>query len=159
MCDYCGCREFYPISELHDDHQVILRCSGRLRAALGQADWSGADSVLAQLHAVLEAHDAREQAGLYVGLEMDGVAMEATRAEHRRIDGALSRPAPASESATTLLRALEALDEHLFTEEQDLFPYAYRILSSRAWDVVEEGHRRLSLPVDLGDVRRDPAPA
>ena len=76
MCDHCGCRSFPPIAELTADHELILG----LAWSLAESDRIGAGPnahARSELLALLDAHVAKEESGLYPTL----VAVGGTSAE------------------------------------------------------------------------------
>jgi hypothetical protein len=64
MCDHCGCREFPPIGELADEHEVILARAWVVAEAM-RVDEPPAPADVEALLTLLDLHIAKEELGLY----------------------------------------------------------------------------------------------
>ena len=139
MCEHCGCQDFGPVRELHRDHLAILDVCVRLADALDAGDPAALRTEREALAALLSQHERREETGLY--REIGGSAPEyvaALIAEHGEVGHLLRSPADDREGEEPLRRGIARLRQHIFTEEQDLFPFALQTLSPAQWDSVED---------------------
>ena len=141
MCEHCGCQVFGPLAELHDDHERILAAVECVRTAMGGATTPATESTLASLRRLLAVHDAKEERGIYVMLAHDDREYAAMlRAGHGDIQAALSAAPSSPASQAGILAGLRLLQQHIFTEELDTYPYAYQTLSPSQWDEVTRVH-------------------
>lgn len=143
MCDHCGCRSFVPIAELTADHEEILRLAWDLAEAARLGVASDTPSTRRELLALLDAHVAEEETGLYPALVATGaVAAEqvtALEGEHRDLHARLA-------SGTFDRRDFYALAAHIEAEEMELFPGAMLGFDEEEWAEVDSAHRLVALP-------------
>ncbi len=139
MCEHCGCWELGAVRDLHADHLTILDACGRLSDALTGAAGSEAVRVAHRaLLDLLDRHERAEERGIYQEVARDAPEYIANLlAEHGEIGHLVRPPAGGAVSPDALRRGIAGLQRHIFTEEQDLFPYAYQILSHEQWDAVD----------------------
>ena len=138
MCEHCGCERFGPVGDLHRDHLAILDVCVRLTDALGAADAAGLRREQEALATLLSEHERREEMGVYREIARSAPEyVAALITEHREVGLLLRSPAVDAEGRELLLRGIARLRQHIFTEEQDLFPYALQTLSRARWDSVE----------------------
>lgn len=140
MCEHCGCETFGPIQDLHREHELILSVGARLATAISDgADDATLGGLMRSLVSVLSGHNAREEAGIYEALRSsDPVYVDALERGHARIDDLLSSPATDAAGLRRILLGLSELHDHIFTEEQDTYPYAFQTLTADEWDLVEK---------------------
>ncbi len=139
MCDYCGCRSRPLIAQLGHDHDRLRSLVRDLRRALDR-DPAGVAAPAGRLAAMLEAHSALEEGGLYVELDRAGISPDQLLDEHATVDATVRAAADGHGEATALRKALHTLDDHITREEYDLFPGAHQLLADDAWDRLEQ-HR------------------
>jgi len=137
MCDHCGCRAYPPIAELTAEHEEILLLGWDVAEgprAGGPPDTDARRSLLA----LLDAHVAKEEAGLYPALLATGGVAEdqvaALEEEHRELRHRLAGP-------VFDRRAFFALAAHIEDEEMELFPAAMFGFDEEEWDAVSSVHR------------------
>ncbi len=140
MCEHCGRETFGPIRELHQDHLAILSACARLSDALSAGDRKVAHMAQAELTTLLDAHERDEEDGLYRELAMEAPEYVAARlAEHDAVGRLLRSALDDAHGDEVLRRGAARLCQHIFTEEQDLFPYALQTLSRSQWEAIEGG--------------------
>lgn len=136
MCDHCGCREYGPIAELTADHEEILT----LAWTLAESGGARAD-VRDELVALLDAHVAKEESGLYPVLvetgDLSTEANDALEAEHRELRATLL-------SGAFDRRDFYALAAHVEEEEMELFPAAMFGFDDDGWDRLADAHTLVS---------------
>ncbi len=141
MCEHCGCAGFGPLRQLHEDHLAILDASTRLADAVRSGDPDAVRQAAAVLVALLDPHERNEEAGLY--REMARAAPEYVAnllGEHEEVGRLIASSSQAGGGGAELLNAVGRLQMHIFTEEQDLFPYAIQMFTAAQWDLVEAVH-------------------
>lgn len=137
MCDYCDCRTRPPLERLGRDHERIVGSAQRLRARL-RADDRGMGPEARALQQLLEEHDRWEEAGLYAELDRVGLGTAGLRADHEVIHAILGAAADGSAiESSSVLGALDQLEEHIHREEYDLFPAAHQVVDDAGWDRIE----------------------
>jgi hemerythrin-like domain-containing protein len=143
MCDYCGCRETEPIAELSEEHAHLENLGTRLRNALQQDDDGTARALLARIVGILDPHVRKEERGLFSHMLDEGAeyetVVEGLIGEHIELEHAIARLGDTLDRGA-VLAFLEALDEHIFKEEWDLFPAAMGLLSYDALQAISEVH-------------------
>lgn len=143
MCEHCGCREFGPIQRLYEEHNRLLALIERVRDEVRAGDLFAAGGVLTQLIEGINPHSRREEKGLYLQLDAeDAEYVQRLMAEHREVDELVVPGNLVPGRTGELLRGLDLLSQHIFVEEQDLFPYAYQVLSNEAWDRIDQLDRQ-----------------
>jgi hemerythrin HHE cation binding domain-containing protein len=137
MCDHCGCRSFPPIAELTADHELILGLAWCLAESARVGTGQDASS-RSELVALLDAHVAKEESGLYPALvAVGGVSAEQVadlEEEHRELRLRLT-------ADTFDRRDFYALAAHIEVEELELFPTAMLGFDEEEWDVTGHAHR------------------
>jgi hemerythrin-like domain-containing protein len=129
MCDHCGCREFTPVAELTAEHDVILE----LAWGLAESIRAGAEDqpVKQRLLALLDAHVAKEETGLYPMLyelgELSDITLRTLEEEHSDIhemirEGRFAR------------RAYYELSAHIEVEDTELFSSGRFVFDQDDWD-------------------------
>lgn len=138
MCDYCDCRTRPPLERLGRDHERIVGAAQRLRARFHADDMAVRLDARA-LQRLLEDHDRLEEAGLYAELDRVGLGTAGLRADHEAIHAILGAAADGSAiESSSVLRALDQLEEHIHREEYDLFPAAHQVIEDAGWDRIEQ---------------------
>ncbi len=142
MCEYCGCQALATIGELTREHDLVLSLLGEVRAAWAGADTARMAELARQIAAVLGPHTEVEEHGLFPALAAgfpDHIA--ALRAEHRHVEtvlGEASAGCPADPAwPARLVAALAMLREHIFKEQDGVFPAALTTLSTAQWEAAE----------------------
>ena len=137
MCDHCGCRSFPPIAELTADHEEILRLAWDLAETArsgARADSRTRDALVA----LLDAHVAKEETGLYPSLLVTGGLsqdqVELLEDEHRVLRRELV-------GSVFDRRAFYALAAHIEDEEMELFPAAMLGFDDEEWEATSGAHR------------------
>ncbi|MCZ7628650.1 MAG: hemerythrin domain-containing protein [Microthrixaceae bacterium] len=141
MCDHCGCREFTPVAELTAEHDVILD----LAWALAESIRSGVEDqpVKQRLLALLDAHVAKEETGLYPMLydlgELSDVALRTLEAEHDDIHMTISE-------GRFGRREYYELSAHIEVEDAELFSSGRFVFDQDDWDALQAIHDRVDTP-------------
>jgi len=141
MCDYCGCREQWPIDELGREHDRLTTLGRQVRAHIAASDTVGARKAFDVLVDLLDAHSAKEEAGLFAVLRAEGELVDdvaALIAEHDAIAGIILTDD--SGFAAKANEVLEHLVRHIDREEHDLYPATRLALSPDGWDRVKATH-------------------
>jgi hypothetical protein len=137
VCEYCGCQSLRAIADLTDEHTAALDLIDRARRAAAVGAGGGA-AAAAELLALLEPHTAVEEEALFPAMAREHAEHVAVlHAEHARIHAALrdvAAGAQGPESSQELAVALQMLREHIFKEQDGLFPAALIELDPRDWD-------------------------
>jgi Hemerythrin HHE cation binding domain len=152
MCDSCGCRDQPIIAELGAEHEHVLALADRAVRALraGYPDEARSDALA--IVAVLGEHTRKEEAGLFAELSAAGFApdVEVLLGDHHLIE-ALGAVA-SSPGLEGLDVALFRLEDHIFREEQDVFPAAVTLLDGAAWGRADAAHRAIASEADAARV-------
>jgi hemerythrin-like domain-containing protein len=157
MCEYCGCQALDTIDELTREHDLVINLMGEVRATHAGGDVAQMAELARQIATVLGPHTEVEEQGLFPALTgefPDHVA--SLKAEHRRVEAALGEAAagtPADPAwPARLAEALTLLREHIFKEQDGVFPAALTTLGAGDWEAAEEVRSRvggsLSHPAD-----------
>lgn len=142
MCEYCGCQAVPTIDELTREHEVVLVLIGEIRAAGARADVPVLAGLARQVAAVLGPHTRVEEDGLFPAMSADfGDHVAGLRAEHRQVEAVLDEAAnevPGDPGwPGRLAAALDTLREHIYREQDGLFPAALATLSTAEWETAE----------------------
>lgn len=119
MCEYCGCRQIGPLSELMDEH-------------------------LALLDGLLDRHVRREEDGVFTALRgtsdfVDEVAD--LEKEHRDFETWLATlDQDADDFADRVEQILIDLARHVDREDLGIFPVSVVTLGADGWDLVTQVH-------------------
>jgi hemerythrin-like domain-containing protein len=142
MCEYCGCQALATIGELTREHDLVLNLMGQARAAHASGDTARMVELARQIATVLGPHTEVEEQGLFPALAgefPDHVA--SLTAEHRRVEAALDEAAtgtPADPAwPARFAAALAVLREHIFKEQDGVFPAALATLRAADWEAAE----------------------
>ena len=144
MCDYCGCREQWPIEELGREHGRLTTLGRQVRAHIAANDTIGARKTFDVLVDLLDAHSAKEEQGLFAVLRAEGELVDdvaALIAEHDAIAGLIVTDDLSF--ATKVNGVLDHLGQHIEREEHDLYPATRLALSPGGWDQVKSTHEAL----------------
>jgi hemerythrin-like domain-containing protein len=144
MCEHCGCRGVEPIAQLMDEHLELLDVGDDVRRRLAAGDRLGAWEQLGRLALHLDAHVAREEAGVFAALRAQGEfvqAVEDLEAEHAGFDEWLSdvglHDADLEHRVGLLLQELSL---HIDKENLGIFPVAVVTLDAAGWAMVSRAH-------------------
>ena len=148
MCEYCGCQALATIDELTREHDLVLNLMSEVPAALAGADTARMAELARQIATVLGPHTEVEEQGLFPALAADFPDHVATlRAEHRRVEAVLGQASagtPADPAWPARLAAtLVTLREHIFKEQDGVFPAALASLSTAEWEATEAVRSRV----------------
>ena len=156
MCEYCGCQALATIDELTREHDLVINLMGEARAAHADADTAWMAELAQRIAAVLGPHTEVEEQGLFPALAPDFPNHVASlTAEHRRVEAALSEAAAGTPADPAwpgrFAEALALLREHIFKEQDGVFPAALATLGAADWEAAEAVRSRaggaLSRPV------------
>ena len=154
MCEYCGCQAVTTIAELTREHELVLVLTGEMRSAHASRDVAVLADLARQITAVLGPHTRVEEEGLFPGLVADFADhVDGLLAEHRRVDSVLGEAAAGVPVDPTwparLASAVDTLREHIFKEQDGVFPAALATLSNADWEAAEAVRSRVGtlLPV------------
>lgn len=142
MCEYCGCQALTPIEELTREHELVLSLISEVRAARADGDVLRMADLARQVAAVLGPHTQVEEHGLFPVLAPDFPGQIAIlQAEHRCIDAVLGEASAGLPGdpgwPERLTRTLAVLREHIFKEQDGVFPAALASLRTSDWETVE----------------------
>lgn len=146
MCDSCGCRDLTPIADLSADHEAIGELDLRVRAALRVGDVATARASFDAVVDVLRVHTVTEEHGVFAEARAEPDLVEfVDRLERDHADVRVTldalHAAPSDDAwARGALAFLDTLADHIFVEEQDLFPASVVGLSAQAWARVVDAH-------------------
>ena len=159
MCEYCGCQALGTIEELTQEHDLVINLMGEVRAAHARADTAEMAALARQIATVLGPHTEVEEQGLFPALTPDFPDHVASlKAEHRRVEAALAEAAAGTPTdpawPARLAEALALLREHIFKEQDGVFPAALVTLGAGDWETAEAIRSRVG-----GSLSRPPADA
>ena len=142
MCEYCGCQALAPIDELTREHDAVLGLISRVRAAQTDGDIGRMAELAQQIAAVLGPHTEVEEQGLFPALEADFPDHIATlKAEHLHIETVLEEASAGIPEDPAwcgrFTAALQTLRQHIFAEQDGVFPAALASLKTADWETVE----------------------
>ena len=142
MCEYCGCQALAPIDELTREHDAVLGLISRVRAAQADGDIGQMAELAQQIAAGLGPHSEVEEQGLFPALEADFPDHIATlKAEHQRIEAVLGEASAGTPADPAwpgrLTAALQMLRQHIFAEQDGVFPAALATLTTADWETIE----------------------
>jgi len=147
MCEYCGCQALIPIDELTREHDLVLSLICQVRPARADGDLLRMADLAQRIAAVLGPHTQVEEQGLFPALAPefpDQIAV--LEAEHRRIEAVLAEaaagPPEDPEWPGMLAETLAELREHIFKEQDGVFPAALASLRNDDWEAVEAARAR-----------------
>lgn len=150
MCEYCGCQALTSIDELTREHELVLSLISEVRTARSSGDVPRLAELARRIAAVLGPHTQVEERGLFPALAPDFPdQMAVLEAEHRRVEAVLGEAAggaPADPAWPDRLdRALALLREHIFKEQDGVFPAALATLHTADWEALEAARARAVL--------------
>ncbi len=147
MCEYCGCQALPSIDALTREHEQALELIGDARAARRAGDVSRQADLACRIAAVLRPHNVVEEQALFPALAPDFPDQIALlEAEHRVIEAPLAEAVDAAAGGLIpadpawpdrLTRALDLLHEHIFKEQDGVFPAALATLRTADWEAVD----------------------
>ena len=144
MCEYCGCQSLPAIAELTAEHDRVVDLIGQARGAYRRGDIEAMIELCWRISAVLGPHTLVEEHGLFPAMATEFPEQIAIlEAEHRRIEVVLGEASGAAVRTdptwpVRLIDALALLREHIFKEQDGVFPAALSTLSTAQWDRVGE---------------------
>ena len=159
MCEYCGCQALAPIDELTREHDAVLGLISHVRAARADGDTGQMAELAQQIAAVLGPHTEVEEQGLFPALEADFPDHITTlKAEHQRIEAVLGEASAGTPADPAwpgrLTAALQMLRQHIFAEQDGVFPAALATLKTADWETVEAVRARAGSPTSPAAARR-----
>ena len=142
MCEYCGCQALATIDELTREHDLVLNLMSEVPAAHAGADAAGMGELARQIATVLGPHTEVEEQGLFPALAGEFPEHVAgLKDEHRRVEAVLGEAAagtPADPAwPVRFAAALAMLREHIFKEQDGVFPAALATLRPADWEAAE----------------------
>lgn len=143
MCQYCGCQAIRSVEELTREHDAALHDIGVGRQAAAADDRQGAARAALRLLELLGPHTAVEEQALFPAMAREHPEhVAALAAEHAVVHTALVATAldgpHGPDWQTPFLNALDVLREHIFKEQDGLFPAALISLGAADWEAVEQ---------------------
>ena len=144
MCEYCGCQSLPAIAELTAEHDRIVDLIGQVRVADRRGDIEAMIELCREISAVLGPHTLVEEHGLFPAMATEfPEPIAILEAEHRRIEVVLGEASDATARTdptwpARLIDVLTLLREHIFKEQDGVFPAALSTLSTAQWDRVGE---------------------
>ncbi len=148
MCEYCGCQALATIDELTREHDLVVDLMGEARAAHAGADFVRMAELARQIAVMLGPHTEVEEHGLFPALKADFPDHVADlTADHRRVEevlGEASAGTPADPAwPARLVEVLALLREHIFKEQDGVFPAALASLGTADWEAAEAVRSRV----------------
>ena len=147
MCEYCGCQALESINALTREHEQVLALIRDVRDARLAGDVGKQAELACRIAGILRPHTLVEDQGLFPGLAPDFPGQIAQlEAEHRLIEAPLDEAARAAGDGAIpadptwpgrLAEALALLREHVFKEQDGVFPAALATLSTTDWEKVD----------------------
>jgi Hemerythrin HHE cation binding domain len=148
MCEDCGCQALPAVELLMREHEVLVNLIGAAQRALSSGDLDRAGELTRRIRVVLSPHIQVEEEVLFpaIGVEFpEHVA--ALRGEHKLVEGSLDESIEATPSdpkwAHRLAGALQNFRDHIFVEQDDLFPAALAFLGPSEWELVDRTRARV----------------
>lgn len=160
MCEYCGCQALTSIDTLTREHEQVLALISDIRSARAAGDLARQAGLACRIAAVLRPHTFVEEHGLFPALAPDFPGQIALlQAEHRIIEEPLTQAVRAAANGTVLAdpgwpdrltQALALLREHIFKEQDGVFPAALATLSTSDWEAVDAARQAATVtPTEL----------
>jgi hemerythrin-like domain-containing protein len=147
VCEYCGCQALESISALTREHEQVLALSRDVRDARLTGDVARQAELACRITGILRPHTLVEERGLFPALAPDFPGQIAQlEAEHRLIEAPLAEAARAAGDGAIpadptwpgrLAEALDLLREHIFKEQDGVFPAALATLAITDWEKME----------------------
>ena len=152
MCEYCGCQALASIDALTREHEQVLDLISDVRAAQLAGDVVRQADLACRIAAVLGPHTLVEEQGLFPALARDFPDQIAQlEAEHRLVEAVLAEAVAAAADGgppvgpgwpDRLTGALAVLREHIFKEQDGVFPAALATLSTADWEAADAARVR-----------------
>ena len=152
MCEYCGCQALASIDALTREHEQVLDLISDVRAAQLAGDVVRQADLACRIAAVLGPHTLVEEQGLFPALARDFPdQIGQLEAEHRLVEETLAEAVRAAGDGglpadpgwpDRLTRALAVLREHIFKEQDGVFPAALATLSTADWEAADAARVR-----------------
>ena len=147
MCEYCGCQALASIDALTREHEQVLGLISDVRAAQLAGDVVRQADLACRIAAVLGPHTLVEEQGLFPALARDFPdQIGQLEAEHRLVEETLAEAVRAAGEGALpavpgwpdrLTRALAVLREHIFKEQDGVFPAALATLGTADWEATD----------------------
>ncbi|PZS26607.1 MAG: hemerythrin HHE cation-binding protein [Pseudonocardiales bacterium] len=144
MCEYCGCQSLASIAKLTEEHDQVVNLIGEIRAAYRRGDVATIIGLCTRISGVLGPHTVVEEQGLFPAMAADFPEQIAVlEAEHRRIEAVLAEAADGTARIdatwpTRLIEVLALLRQHIFKEQDGVFPAALSTLSTAEWEHLDQ---------------------
>jgi hemerythrin-like domain-containing protein len=148
VCEYCGCQSLKAVEELTREHDAVLELVRAGLRAAADGDGPGAVRTTARLLELLGPHTAVEEGALFPAMAREHPEhVEVLHQEHELVHGALTRLAAGGTQAdgwqVGFAAALDVLRQHVFKEQDGLFPAALISLDPADWERVEDVRTRV----------------
>jgi hemerythrin-like domain-containing protein len=151
MCEYCGCQSLRSIEQLTAEHDAVRALLRDASEAARTGDLARAQEVVPQVEAILEPHTIVEESGLFPAMARDFADHVARlEAEHVQVAAGfatVTSAEPAADWPDRLEAATRLLIEHIFREQDGLFPAALATLEPEDWDAVDKVRADLEAPL------------
>lgn len=141
MCEYCGCQSLRSIGQLTAEHDAVRALLREATEAASAGDLPRAQLVVREVEAILRPHTIVEESGLFPAMARDFADHVARlEAEHVQVAAgfaAVTANEPAPDWPHRLEVSARLLIEHIFREQDGLFPAALATLEPEEWDTVD----------------------
>jgi hemerythrin-like domain-containing protein len=140
MCEYCGCQSLRAIETLTAEHDAVRALLRDVSAAAQAGDLAKAQDVVRQVEAILDVHTQVEEQALFPAMARDFADHVASLvADHRQVEAgfaAVGADEPPADWPALLERTVRLLTEHIFREQDGLFPAALATLEPEEWETM-----------------------
>jgi hemerythrin-like domain-containing protein len=148
VCEYGGCQSLTAIDELTREHSAALDLLRQGRSAVEGDDGPAAVETCRRLLELLGPHTAVEEGALFPAMAREHPEhVEVLTLEHEVVHSAFADIASGGTGADAwphrFAAALDVLSEHIYKEQDGLFPAALIGLDSSDWDLVEDVRARV----------------
>lgn len=148
MCEYCGCQDVESIGELIREHDAIIGLIRQVREHIAAGRLDQVASACWQISLVLRPHTIVEEEALFPAMATEFPDhMQMLLGEHRRIEEVLRQVCAAdaitSDITARLNEVLHLLREHIFKEQDGVFPAAMTTLNPEDWDRMDAVRARV----------------
>ena len=148
MCEDCGCQALPAVKLLTSEHETLVNLIGTVQRALASGDLDRAGELTRRISVVLSPHARVEEEVLFPAMDAQFPGhVAALRGEHKLLKDILAESAEATPSdpewAQRLADALHTFRDHIFEEQDGLFPAALALLGPSQWEAVDETRARV----------------
>lgn len=159
MCEYCGCQSLRSIEQLTAEHDAVRALLREASEAARARDLPRAQDVVRQVETILELHTIVEERGLFPAMARD-FADHVARLEIEHLQVAtgfatVTAESPPADWPDRLEITVRLLIEHIFREQDGLFPAALATLEPEEWDTVDRVRTSAVEPVKSAERHAD----